>query len=467
MEVKLNEVIKRIPLFKEPWKKTLEKLGQSPYAPAWNSYCGDQITDEYKAFVDEFEKNLYLKRFPFNTELPDQFIGYLLALKPRSLWFYEALENKNWIKEFHTVKTMDRGDLQKELKKLIPFDEKLDDLIINPTSGTTGQPVKVPNHPKAIGCYDPLILFALHQHGIYWRTQSPDTAAIQICNQQNTITYFTAHSFYNGSGFAKINLNNRQWQRESDRDKYLAEADPYILSGDPYSFYSYLNQGIHFHPKTLLSTSISLSKIEITKLMEEFQAPVINIYSLNETGPIGYSCPLEPDTFHILPHDIFVEILDDNNRSVEPGKIGNIHITGGRNPYLPLLRYKTGDQGWMDYSSCDCGDKMPKLHLYNARKMVIFKNLKGQWINPVDVPRILKDYPIIKFHMTQDSNLDCELSIKTQYPLGNAASEILYKKLTSLFDDKINLTILEKEEIESNQPFESEIDFTFLAELAY
>ncbi|HVY60689.1 MAG TPA: phenylacetate--CoA ligase family protein, partial [Planctomycetota bacterium] len=55
---------------------------------------------------------------------------------------------------------------------------------------------------------------------------------------------------------------------------------------------------------------------------------------------------------HILPPDLLVESLEPSEELV---------FTGGRNPFLPLVRYRTGDRARLDRAPCSCGDRAPRI----------------------------------------------------------------------------------------------------------
>ncbi len=275
-----------------------------------------------------------------------------------------------------------REDLQKNLVKIVPYDEDLSRLIVNPTSGTTGQPILCPNHPKAIGCYDAMLQFILNRHGVQEIYDYKKVAAIQVCAQKSTITYNTVHSYLNGAGFAKINLSETEWKENNSADEFIREMEPVFISGDPYSIYMYMQNNISYRPKAVLSTAVTLGKDLRNSIYKYFNCPVINLYSLNETGPIAYSCPHNPDEFHILPTDIYVETT-----AVHDCEPGEIVVTGGRNPYIPLLRYCTGDTGVIEYSACSCGDPMSRI------KQLFDKNMEIKLIRD----NSLKEKKILQF----------------------------------------------------------------------
>ena len=113
-----------------------------------------------------------------------------------------------------------------------------------------------------------------------------------------------------------------------------------------------LKLDMKYKPSALVSTSMTMSTALREKLIKTYNTKVIDYYSLNETGPIAYSCPHNPEEFHILPTDIFVEITDNEGNPLSEHTSGEITITGGRNPYIPLLRYKTGDRAKLKLETC-------------------------------------------------------------------------------------------------------------------
>ena len=69
--------------------------------------------------------------------------------------------------------------------------------------------------------------------------------------------------------------------------------------------------------------------------------PVIDLYGLRETGPLAAST--DGDGHVVVPRRVWVEILDEQGRPVPDGQRGEVVVTVDENPYLPLLRYRTGD----------------------------------------------------------------------------------------------------------------------------
>jgi len=80
-----------------------------------------------------------------------------------------------------------------------------------------------------------------------------------------------------------------------------------------------------------------------------FGVPVVNHYGMQEFNTIAY----EDQTGHLrcCDNNVFVEILDDDNNPCTLGTEGNIVVSTLTNTYMPLIRYKTLDRGFLTENS--------------------------------------------------------------------------------------------------------------------
>lgn len=433
---------KRVPLIQPQWMDMLEKLGEHPHAPAWNTQCGDRLTHDDIPFINDFEEALHNERTSDAGHEPgERLITWILSMQKRSPWFAKSLKGLTLPKDFSKIPFMMRRNMQQHIDLIVPIDEELERLVVNPTSGTTGQPIPCPNHPKAVGCYDPLIQFTLQRHGLVTTYDHSTVAAIQLCAQKKTITYYTVHSYFKGAGFAKINLFENEWPGPESSGIYINDMQPVFLSGDPFAFYRGMQLKIGYKPKVMLSTAITLDPAMRKKLEAYYRCPLVDFYSLNETGPIAYSCPDHPDRFHQLPTDIYIEIINDEGEPCRDDEPGEITITGGRNPYLPLLRYKTGDRAAINHAPCSCGDPMPYLTGMSARKLVIFYNQAGTPVNPIDISRIMRQYPVAMHQVIQAKDQRCRIRILPDLAYTPAVGTHIVNDIKALFDNQIDVGI--------------------------
>jgi phenylacetate-CoA ligase len=122
---------------------------------------------------------------------------------------------------------------------------------------------------------------------------------------------------------------------------------------------------------------------------------------------------------------------------VPGGERGELAVTGGRNPFLPLLRYRTGDWGRLDFAPCACGDPMLRIVELEGRAPVLFSSARGRAVNPVDISGVLRAHPIVQHALVQRADLSCELSLRTPGGPGSTVIDLaaLERELRVLFGD--------------------------------
>jgi phenylacetate-CoA ligase len=435
------EILERIPLMKPEYLPLLKRLQEHRHAPKWNYTCGDRLTARDVVEIDVFTEKLHRHRQGRGTEPPDFIVDRLAAGQQYVPLFRERLKGLRVREDFQRIPPSTREDMAVRLDRLVPENADLRRLIVNPTSGTTGHPIQAPNHPRAIGCYNPMLFFSLQRHGVIPELRQDTVVCMLLCAQQDTAVYATVKPVLQGAGFAKINLYPHAWREPDSAAAYIREMKPYFLTGDPFSFAQSLEILPDYRPAALVSTSIGLPAALAKKLRRTYCCPVVDFYSLNETGPIAYSCPEQPGEFHLLPHDLHIEVTDAAGRTLPEGEEGEITVSGGRNPYLPLLRYRTGDRAKLQFAPCACGDPMPRIVAMQARHLVIFRTPAGRLVNPVDISRILRLYPIVQHRFIQKKDFSCHLGLRLLYGSTLAKEDRLRGQLLALFDKEVSLRI--------------------------
>jgi phenylacetate-CoA ligase len=213
---------------------------------------------------------------------------------------------------------------------------------------------------------------------------------------------------------------------------------PRLLTGDPISFAEMVRLGIGAQPAAMISTAVAMSKALRLKLARVYACPVIDWYSLTETGPIGYLCP-RSDAYHLLPHDLHVEAVRPDGSEASEGERGEITVTGGRNPFLPLLRYRTGDYGSLQYSPCECGDPTPRICELEGRAPVLLRAADGSTVNPVDLSRILREFPFVQHELRQHADLSCQLVVRPATATSPDAATVVSALRAVLGDVRIDV----------------------------
>lgn len=431
-------------------------LREHPHAPRWTTETGDRLTAGELAGVERFRAALWEGRFPRPPGwIPPPILEWLEERHPRIPWLRRRLP-PGWLtpggeggaelgegvaQAWAGLPTTSRETLATTPELLVPDDLPLERMIIYRTAGTTGHPLLVPHHPEAVSCYPVLLAFALGRWGIHPDWTASPAGCILVGAQSHTVTCAAVLAAWGGCGFAKINLHPEQWRDPADRSRFLADLDPPLITGDPLSLAQLLQLDPPIRPRALVSTAVALNPVLRQRLEERFGCPVIQWYSLTETGPIGYGCP-RGEGYHLLPHDLHLEVLDSGGGVLPPGERGEITVSGGRNPFVPLVRYRTGDWGSVDHRPCGCGDPMPRIRGLEGRQPVRFRDAAGGEVNSVDLARLLREFPLLQHHCMQRRDHSLVVRLRPITP-GGVDVAVVRERLRTLLGAGMAVEVVE------------------------
>lgn len=422
------EMSQRFPLASPRSLQLLREMTEHPQAPLWNHVAGDRLTASSLRAVQVFSQGLEQRRLA--PGLPGWLIEWLNGHRDkipllRAHVPREIKSDRDWL----SIRTCSRAELAQHPEWFVPDDADLDAMMVYRTAGTTGHALLVPHHPVAVASYQVMLSFALRRHGVVPAFHDARVACFLVGAQRNTVTYPSVLSTWNGAGFAKLNLHDSAWQAEGDAQRYFDAFPPFFCTGDPISFATMLKQGIQTHTAALVTTAVGMSQGLKLKLEAAYRCPVIDWYSLTETGPLGYGCP-HGQGYHVISDDIYIEVLDREGSPCAYGELGEITVSGGRNPYVPLLRYRTGDWGRLDASPCSCGDTAPRLVELEGREPVLLKNDTGGVVNPIDISRLLREFAIVQHELVQHRDGSVDLTLRpVTFGLDKAAIRTVLAKL--------------------------------------
>jgi phenylacetate-CoA ligase len=306
--------------------------------------------------------------------------------------------------DFFALPTTSHEDLRRQPWAFVPDSQPLDDLLVYTTSGTTGSRLAVLSDPETPSKYLPLLQAALTTRGILLEGGRDRVALVQVCAQKQTYTMATVSAYLGEAGYAKINLSPAEWRDPDDRVPFLESCQPEVYTGDPVAFLELMKLPLRARPKALISSAMALLPAFQERLEAHFGCPVIDFYGTTESGPVAVA---GRGGFDILPHDLYVEVLRPDGRPCRPGERGEITLTGGRNPFLPLLRYRTGDSASLEFHQ-----EMPVLVGLEGRPPVVFKTAAGQWLNSIDVTTILHEFPLSQFSLDQAADGALDLTVR-------------------------------------------------------
>lgn len=121
--------------------------------------------------------------------------------------------------------------------------------------------------------------------------------------------------------------------------------------------------------KAFLCGSEGLLKQQKALIEDDLGIKVYHWYGHSEKLILGGICA-HNDAFHLEPTYGYFELIDENGAVIDtPNVIGEIVGTTLHNPFMPLIRYKTGD--YAEYSGNYC-DKC-------SRELPLITNVQGRW----------------------------------------------------------------------------------------
>lgn len=133
-------------------------------------------------------------------------------------------------------------------------------------------------------------------------------------------------------------------------------------------------------PKMVWVTSAPISLVQRALLERVFKAPVCDQYGSCEVSWIAQQCP-ESKGLHVNAERIFLEFVDDQNRSVPKGEYGRSLLTNLEDYVFPMIRYENGDRGrWLN-ETCPCGRTLPLIDSVKGRESESFVLPSGKTIN--------------------------------------------------------------------------------------
>ena len=316
--------------------------------------------------MDWFKLSLQLNNFPVNRarkmldeidNIPESQYQKYIETKKKEIVDYH-LNNNNFYKSFignksvtkwEDIPIMHKIDLQQPLEDRLSEKFDLKNSYVGKTSGSSGHPF---TFAKDKLC-----------HAMTWEgfNDHYNWHGIDLNKSLQARFYGIPLDFYG-------NLQERIKDQISLRRRFsifdLSEAKLQgFLDRFKKSKFDYLNgytSAILLFSKFLKKEEIVLKEIcpslklcivtserlfeKDKKIIEEaIGVPVVNEYGASEVGLIAFENPEEE--WCLNSRDLFIEIVDKNNKTLPPGEEGRVVITSLFNKAHPIIRYAIGDIG--------------------------------------------------------------------------------------------------------------------------
>ncbi len=392
----MNAELERYPTLTPEGKNTLAFMTEHPAAPAFRNTSGNKLLADEVTALRAFENEIMDTAVGWEPGTIPPWVAQFVDRTFGTVPHYRAFGSPPL--RFTDIAPISRADLAADIAQFVPDTVDTDRLINFRTTGTTGHPLLIASHPLVAGSYLAFHKRALRRFGVDPAYGQGQVGVVLLGHQRKCFTYVSVTPTMGESGLAKINLHPDDWRRPDDRAAYLDAMAPEIIAGDPISFAELLTLPVTVRPRALLSVSMMLLPGMRERLEQRFDCPVLDIYSLNEAGPVGVF-DARVGGHMLLQPQLYVEILDVAGRPVPDGERGEITLTGGFNFCLPLLRYRTGDFGALRYLP-----EGPVIVDLAGRSPVRFQAQDGAWLNNIDVTHALHPLAISHFAFYQGAD---------------------------------------------------------------
>ncbi len=445
----------RNPLVTEEGWLLLQSLVDHPDAPEWTGETGDRIDADDLRALDWFRRQLPGSR-QWSAHGPTPTITGWVADIIASTAFHRSRvrDGMNPARSWADLPAMSRHDLVTRLGEIVPPDAPLDELVVITTAGTNAEPLDLPSHPRAIVADHPLLEATLAEYDIQIET-GPDVVAVANIRAEAHPDIFAAlFSAWDDAAMVSVNLRPAHWRNGiQGARRLLADLDAPVLLGEPAALLEAQAWEIDIRPAAVVTTGSALRSGTASRLANHFGCPIINWYSLTESGPVAGSAPDGPG-LRLLSGDIYLEIIDAHGHPVRPGTFGEIALTGGRNPYLPLVRYRTGDFGRVDRVNGE-----PRLLDLRGHSPVLFRTFDGLAVHPSEVGQAMRSAAISVRHQViqeEDGSILAAVEPAEGIPVN---WEALHRSLKGLFGD-LRIVVENDSELGGAEPYRSELETT-------
>ena len=163
----------------------------------------------------------------------------------------------------------------------------------------------------------------------------------------------------------------------------LRGSQPWVFAGYAASLYAYARYARDrkiedIHIKTVISWGDKMFPYYRSCIEDQFRTRVFDCYGASEGVMIAAEC--EEHRYHIMAPHVFIEILDKDDRDVNPGEMGEVVVTRLDNYLMPLIRYRIGDLAVKadPKKECSCGRQLPLLEMIVGRDTDLVYTPKGK-----------------------------------------------------------------------------------------
>jgi len=167
-----------------------------------------------------------------------------------------------------------------------------------------------------------------------------------------------------------------------------------------------------------------------------FRAPLFDTYGSREFMSIAAECESHQG-LHIHSENLLVETEQNSDETPSEFLITDLHNYG-----MPFIRYRIGDVGLLNNSSCPCGRGLPVITGIEGRVLEVLRTQDGRVISPILWRHVLKDVVEVKEYEVRQTKLDeIVISMVLDGPLSVRSETLLRQEMAKVFTPATRVTI--------------------------
>jgi phenylacetate-coenzyme A ligase PaaK-like adenylate-forming protein len=172
----------------------------------------------------------------------------------------------------------------------------------------------------------------------------------------------------------------------------MDEVRPLVMVGLPARTVAITTLSRHAPAIVLLSGDMAPPSLR-RRIEARWGCRVFVHYGLTESG---WGCAVEcaaREGCHVRELDLLSEIVDENGNTLPPGEWGEVTLTTLTRLSMPLIRYRTGDEGRILPGRCSCGSVLRRLEV---RGRLPRRRSGGEPLRLYDVEEVLWRFPQVQ-----------------------------------------------------------------------
>lgn len=195
---------------------------------------------------------------------------------------------------------------------------------------------------------------------------------------------------------------------------------------------------VGIRPRLVETSAEKVSEPQRRLFEEVFGCPVADCYSGRELGTIAYTC--DKGSLHVCETRLLETIADE--KTVQPGVMGEIAITSLHQYAMPLIRYKNGDLGVYETAGCPCGRGLPALREVVGRINDMLVTDTGAFVHTGFLDYRFSLRPdILRYQVYQPSVRRLEVRLVCRKSVSEAWREELRGELQARFGPTVEILI--------------------------